>query len=131
MLRHYWSCCVRECYGYGAAVNHCATSAGRDWTFWQVVTAGLRHKMKPMGTSMLNFMASVRSFIQHVNLSIVEFLYLWYLRNHIVFWSTDNALRLGVYQSGFVGTVNRKSVKISGGAPTPGRITGKTQRVRL
>ena len=96
-----------------------------------MVAAGLRHKMTPMGTSMLNFIASVRSFIQHVNLSIVEFLYLWCFKNHIVLWSTDNALRLGVYQSGFVGTVNRKSVKITGGAPTPGRITGKTQRVRF
>ena len=84
-----------------------------------------------MGTSMLNFMAAVRLFIQHVNLSIVEFLYLWYLRNHIAFWSTDNALRLGVYQSVFVATVNRKSVEITGGALTPGRITGKPQRVRL
>ena len=96
-----------------------------------MVTAGLRHKMTPMGTSMLNFIAAVRSFIQHVNLSIVEFLYLWYLRNHIAFWSTDNALRLGMYQSVFVATVNRKSVKIIGGAPTPGQITGKPQRVRF
>ena len=96
-----------------------------------MVAAGLRHKMTPMGIPMLNFIASVRSFIQHVNLSIVEFLYLWYLRNHIAFWSTDNALRLGVYQSVFVATVNRKSVEITGGALTPGRITGKTQRVRF
>ena len=81
--------------------------------------------MTPMGTSMLNFMAAVRSFIQHVNLSIVEFLYVWYLRNHIAVWSTDNALRLGVYQSVFAVTVNRKPVKITGGVLTPGRITGK------